>query len=138
MTIGRAFGPLGLPMTSTKSTRMKLHMPRLFLLLFLLAFFATNQLRAQAPVGIRISALTSAERDALVQSTHAAGEMNVVYACVPAGIIVFATNTGSGSRETLRTKAMAALAPVISAARIQPADITQQAAETACENARGQ
>ena len=117
---------------------MKLPMPRLTLLLFLLTFFATNQLLAQEPVGLRITALTSAERDALVQSTRNAGEMHVVYACVPAGIIVFAANAGTTSRESLRTKAMAALAPLVSAARIEPTDITLQAAETACENARGQ
>ena len=125
-------------MIGAKLTRMTLHMPRPFLLLFLLAFFATNQLRAQAPVGIRITALTSAERDALVQSTRDAGEMKVVYACVPAGIIVFTSNTESTSRQSLRTKAMAALAPIVTEARIEPADITLQAAETACENARGQ
>ncbi len=117
---------------------MKLSLQRPITLLILLALFATIQLKAQEPVGIRISALTSAERDLLVQTARDAGEMHVVYACVPAGIIVFAANSGTTSRENLRTKALAALAPVVTLGRIEPADITLQAAETACETARGQ
>lgn len=125
-------------MINDKSTRMKLNMPRPLRLIILLMIFTTNHLLAQESIGIRINTLTSAERDLLVQTTHGAGEIHVAYACVPAGIIVFAANAASTSRESLRTKAMTALAPVVTAARIESVEITLQAAETACENARGQ
>lgn len=113
-------------------------MPRPFLLLVLLALFATNQLKAQETVGIRIAALSSAERDALVQQLADDDELYVAFACVPAGILVIGSRTGATTRATLRTQAVSALQPVLAAARIGEEDLTLQAAEAACENARGE
>jgi len=117
---------------------MRLTMPRPIPLLFLLALFASNRLVAQETIGLQITALTSAERDSVVSLTQASGDLQLVYACVPAGVLVLATDTPSGTREVLRSRAVAALAPVVQAGRIDPIELTLHAAETACENARGQ
>ncbi len=111
-------------------------MPRPLLFLFML--LACNGLMAQETIGLHVDALTSAERDSLVARSHQAGDLHVVYACVPAGILVLASNGQTGSREALRTKALATMAPVIAVGRVGPAELTLHDAESACETARGQ
>lgn len=113
-------------------------MPRPITLLFLFTLLACNGLMAQETIGLRIDALTSAERDSLVASSDHAGELHVVYACVPAGILVFSSDTPTGSSEALRTKALIAMAPVIATSRIGTVELTLHDAESACETARGQ
>lgn len=113
-------------------------MPRPILLLFLFILLACNRLAAQENLGLRVDALTSAERDSLVARSHQPGELQVVYACVPAGILVFAADSPVGSREALRTKALAAMASVIAIGRVGSAELTLHEAESACETARGQ
>jgi len=113
-------------------------MPRPLSLLVLLALFATSQLKAQETIGIRIAALSSAERDAMVQLISDDDDLYVAFACVPAGILVFGSRAGTTTRATLRSQAVSALEPVLAVARIGAEDLTLQAAETACENARGE
>ncbi|MBK6892610.1 MAG: hypothetical protein IPL81_14440 [Flavobacteriales bacterium] len=113
-------------------------MPRPILLLFLFTLLACNGLMAQETIGLRVDALTSAERDSLVSLSHHAGDPQVIYACVPAGILVFASAEPTASREVLRTRVFAALAPVLAIGRIDPAELTLHDAESACETARGQ
>lgn len=117
---------------------MKLHMLGPIPLLFLFALLACNQLAAQETIALRVDALTSAERDSLVARSLQPGDLHVVYACVPAGILVFASDGQTGSREVLRTKAEAAMAPVLAIGRIGTAELTLHDAESACETARGQ
>lgn len=93
---------------------------------------------AQEPIGLRINSLTSAERDALTANARQAGELEVVFACVPAGVIVFNGTGPAGSREALRTKVLALATPVIPAPRITEAALTLPAAEAACRAAREQ
>ena len=81
-------------------------MPRPILLLFLFTLLACNGLMAQETIGLRVDALTSAERDSLVSLSHHAGDPQVIYACVPAGILVFASAEPTASREVLRTRAV--------------------------------
>lgn len=104
----------------------------------LLTLCTSALLLAQEPIGLQINAMSSAERDAITTNLSAAGELQVVFACVPAGLIVFNEATSSGSREALRTKVIAAIAPIIPVQRITGTDITLEAAETACQNARGE
>ncbi len=113
-------------------------MPGPIPLLFLFTLLACNSLMAQETIGLRVDALTSAERDSFVASGHNPGDLHVVYACVPAGILVFASDEPTGSREALRTKALAVLTPAIALGRIGTAEITLHEAESACETARGQ
>ena len=113
-------------------------MPGPIPLLFLFTLLACNSLMAQETIGLRVDSLTSTERDSFVASGHHPGALQVVYACVPAGILVFSSDTPSGSREALRTKALAVLTPVIALSRIGTAELTLHDAESACETARGQ
>ena len=113
-------------------------MPRPIILFFLFILLACDRLAAQETIGLRVDALTSAERDQLVDRSHQPGELQVVYACVPAGILVFASDGTAGTREALRTKALATMAPVIAIGRVEPTELTLHQAEAACETARGQ
>ncbi len=112
-------------------------MPRPILLLFLFTLLACNSLMAQETIGLRVDALTSAERDSFMASSHP-GDLHVVYACLPAGILVFASDEPTGSREALRTKALAVMTPGIAPGRIGTVELTLHEAESACETARGQ
>lgn len=113
-------------------------MPRKLLLLLPFLLFANSPSVAQEALGLRISALTSAERDAMVQLATQSDGLQVAFACVPAGVIVFSNPSGSATRESLRAQAMAVMHPAIDPGRIEPGDLSLQAAEAACENARGQ
>lgn len=117
---------------------MRLHLPRPIPLLFLFSLLACSHLMAQDTIGLRVDGLTSDERDSLVASSRSSEVLQVVYACVPAGMLVFASATPVESREALRTKALAALAPVIAIGRIGATELTLHDAESACETARGQ
>lgn len=104
----------------------------------LLSLLLSPTLSAQEPIGLRINTLSSAERDAIITNVREGGELRVIYACVPAGVIVFSEATPSGSREALRTKVISAIAPIIPAGRIAGTDYSLDDAETACETVRGQ
>lgn len=117
---------------------MKLHMPRVPFAVFLLTFLLCGDLKAQETIGIRVSALTSAERDSLNKRLPATGPLKLIYACVPAGILVFRAAQAGTLREALRSQAVNALAPVIAGNRLGPADLDLQAAEAACQTARDQ
>lgn len=103
----------------------------------LLTGLCPSSLSAQEPLAIRIHALSSAERDAITADLATSGELHVIYACVPAGLIAFSEGTPSGSRAALRSKVVSAVANRISQERIDEKDISLEAAENACENARG-
>ena len=107
-------------------------------LALLLACIAQRPLLAQESMGLRITALTSAERDSLAASARASGDLRMIYACVPAGLVVFATQGGTVSRQALRDQVASTLAAIIAPQRIEPEEITLHAAEAACEIARGQ
>ncbi|MCC6840539.1 MAG: hypothetical protein IT230_10305 [Flavobacteriales bacterium] len=110
----------------------------LSLTLILLGLLYSQQASAQNTIGLRVIALTSAERDALVAAAHASGELKVVFACVPAGVIVFSDQGRASSREALRANVRAAMAPTVPAQRIEARELTLEAAEAACETTRGQ
>lgn len=112
---------------------------RLFsLTLILLGLLYSQPASAQNTIGLRVIALTSAERDALVAAAHASGELKVVFACVPAGVIVFSDQGRATSREALRANVRAAMAPTVPPQRIEARELTLEAAEAACESTRGQ
>ncbi len=116
---------------------MKLTMPGKFLLPAILSLILCSELVAQEATGFRVTALTSAERDSITQqlSTH---DLQLVYACVPAGILVFSSARPGTSRATLRSRIVGTLSEFIAPARIGPADLNLQAAEAACQTARGE
>lgn len=121
-----------------KPMPMRLSSRYLTLPLILLFFCCHDRIAAQDTLGLRIDALTSAERDALVAAANRSGQLEAVYACVPAGVIVFVDRGPAGSRSALRTMVLATVAPVVPAQRIRPNEVTLRAAEAACGSVRGQ
>ena len=107
-------------------------------LIGLLCIAALARLSAQAPVGLHITALTTTERDSLMRELPRTSQLKVVFACVPAGVIVIGTDGPNISREALRTLAVQALEPLVAKDRITEGAITLHAAEQACETARDQ
>jgi len=125
-------------MDEVRETHMRAHLTRVLALIGLIAISALAQLSAQAPVGLHIASLTTAERDSLMREVPRTGALKVVFVCVPAGIIAFSTDGPSTSREALRTQAVQALGPWVAQDRITEGTITLHAAEQACETARDQ
>ncbi|MCO5274649.1 MAG: hypothetical protein M9900_06985 [Flavobacteriales bacterium] len=117
---------------------MRIDFPVRLLPLALCTCLFHSILQAQDTVGVQVSSLTSAERDAVLAGVRANGQLNVVYTCVPAGIMVFTAEHGSASREALRTSATNALTAVVAAQRINGTEITLHVAQAACELTRGQ
>jgi hypothetical protein len=117
---------------------MRATLTRGLALIGLIAIGALAKLSAQAPVGLHISSLTTVERDSLMRAVPKAGALKVVFACVPAGVLVFASDGPGTSREALRAQAVQALAPWVAEDRITEGTITLHAAEQACETARDQ
>lgn len=115
-----------------------LHMPKSLLLLSCFACLLGHSVSAQEATGFRINGLTSTERDSLAQHLQVTTDLELVYACVPAGVLVFGANTPGTSRAALRSLALGIMAPVIAANRIGPVELDLQAAEAACETARGE
>lgn len=109
---------------------------RTLLFLGFLGLLNGQRLLAQNDVVLRISAFTSAERDALTAGLHDSGGPEVVFACVPAGILVVRTPLEGASREEARTRMRSALTKVVPAARITEEPLTLEAAEEQCANAR--
>jgi hypothetical protein len=117
---------------------MRSNLTRGLALTALLSFAALAKLSAQAPVGLHIASLTTAERDSLLREVPKNGALRIIFACVPAGVIVIGTDGPSTSREALRAQAVQAMVPWVAEDRITAGTITLHAAEQACETARDQ
>lgn len=104
------------------------------LLLLSLFVFGPGEAAAQDTLGLHIRSLTVAEGHALMAEEG----VDVVYTCIPAGVVVFKSDGTEGSREDLRTRIIAKVATIVGQARIQGSDLTLQAAEAACQTVRGQ
>lgn len=88
--------------------------------------------------GVQVAQLTDAERDTLSGRFNDPGSVRLVYACVPAGLLVFA-DASTGRSEMESHHAMrAALSSLIEPARITNDRLTLHAAETTCAQTRGQ
>ncbi len=107
-------------------------------LIGLISIGALARLSAQAPVGLHIASFTTTERDSLMREVPKTGTLKVVFACVPAGVIVFGSDGPSASREALRVQAVQALGTWVAEDRITDGTITLHGAEQACETARDQ
>ena len=106
--------------------------------LLLLTCLCGGRIAAQDTLGVRISALTTAERDAIASSAQGQSHLKVIYACVPAGVIVFADSQASSSREAAQGRLAPLLSQALPANRIAAWNLTLRAAEAACETTRDQ
>lgn len=130
--------PRGKPFSWASASAKMLPMPKPLLLFAFFTSIVGHSAYAQEATGFRINGLTSAERDSLAQQIQGTTDLELVYACVPAGVLVFGANALSTSRAALRSQALGIMAPVIAADRIGPVVLDLQAAEAACETARGE
>ena len=90
---------------------------------------------ASSTYAVRIAGLTSEERDAVVRELAITDQTRIVFACVPAGVLVFGP-APTKSREVARAHASAAIATHVQAQRVTEAPISLADAEAACAEAR--
>ena len=114
---------------------------RTCLLAGLLTFAASERCHAQstahppvdgARIALRIADLTPAERDALSREFADNGHARIVFACVPAGLIILEATDETRSTESLRLHAMPDLLRRVSPTRITEDHLTLQGAEDLC------
>jgi hypothetical protein len=107
--------------------------------LLLACITCTVKAQSAAPVwGVHVSGLTAEERDALNLDLQASGGARLVYACVPAGILVLEDADATRSAAETRAVLMSRIAAVVPQGRITEEGLTQRTAEERCSNARNQ
>lgn len=113
------------------------------------SFFTTNRIlfvhfilllsisaRAQHPstqseIVVQVMGLTSAERDAINRDLRSDQAIQLVYACVPAGLLVFKSRVAMQASELLAATLSVARERV-NAARIAPTELQRAHAEAQC------
>ncbi len=88
-------------------------------------------------VVVHVKSLSSAERDALKQDLTASSGIELAYACVPAGILVFRA-TAATPQADLSTQVLILVAGRTSTNRTKELALSQAQAEERCAAARGQ
>lgn len=108
-------------------------------LAMVLAFCANCQAQQRTPsrevVTLHVEGLTSATRDAITRDLDQAAEMRVVFACVPAGILVIEARNGQ-SKAQVEERSRTLLSSRSASLRARTVDQTLAQAEAACEQAR--
>ena len=84
---------------------------------------------------VKIQGLTTEDRDALQRQLAGHSDLKLVFACVPAGILVFESTT-NGTREQVKQRSLPMVQPHIRAERITELDHGLADAETACAQQR--
>lgn len=109
---------------------------RALAVLALLLCFAHDRLLAQETVGLHITGLTTNERDALLTQVPEQSGMQVVYACLPAGVVVLRSTDSGMSRGDARLKARNAVARLVPLQRVPDEVLTLEEAEQQCAATR--
>lgn len=96
--------------------------------------------QAQSPgtdglYAVRIEGMKAADRDALQGQLRQRADLHLVYACVPAGILVFAAQ-GAADREATKERATPLLRSRMAGARITELEHGLAEAEAACAQLR--
>lgn len=114
-----------------------LHRFVLLALLLLPCAGAIAQQSAASPerVTLQVDGLTSATRDALTKDLQRNNEIRVVFACVPAGILVLESRS-SHSKTQIEERGRTALTARNTSLRARTIGHDLAAAELACEQAR--
>lgn len=105
---------------------------------FTLATMLYSQAQGQGPsrVALRVSGLTSEERDQLNSDLRERGDLRISFACVPAGILIVEPIEQDRSADSVRAMAASALIRRVPLARRSEVQLTQAEAETLCAEAR--
>ena len=118
---------------------------RLFrILLLTISFAAALGAHAQSAeassavprIALRITDLTEEERDAFTRDLHEQGNARIVFACVPAGVLVIEGTESGRSADNLRLHALPGLLRNVAADRITEDQLTLRNAEDLCAEAR--
>ncbi len=119
----------------------KILLSRLFLLLICATASWAGALQAQSPAASRatmtvsVQDLTSELRDGIARDLQQSNELRLVYACVPAGIMVFEQQT-QASREQMREILTPVLEHRIARQRISMETMDRNVAEERCAQVR--
>lgn len=114
---------------------------RLFVTIAILFVLSLNRLCAQAPTDatasmtVKVKGLTSEGRDAIVRSLDPAAGVRLVFACVPAGILVF-EGESLRDRNAVREQALQRSAQHVRRQDVTEVNISRQEAEEQCAEAR--
>jgi len=84
---------------------------------------------------VQVEGLTTQDRDALTRSLAAEPGLKLVFACVPAGLLVFEATEG-GPRSMAKERSLPVMRARIHAARITEVDHGLSEAEEACAQQR--
>lgn len=87
-------------------------------------------------IALHVSNLTSDERDALNHDLNDRGDLRIVFACVPAGILILEPVNGERRADQVRTLAAAALNARIPTQRRSEATMSLEEAESRCSTVR--
>lgn len=132
-------GPLIQGLPRTKRTMKNAPFLHRFVLFALVLLPWTGAVAQQAVsherVTMQVEGLTSATRDALAKDLKRTDEIRLVFACVPAGILVLESRTGH-SRGQLEERGRTALTARNASLRTRTIGHDLAAAEMACEQAR--
>lgn len=109
----------------------------ILLTLNLLSAKAQSQQVNDRTYSMRIANLTSEERDAIVSDLSNGSDARVVFACVPAGIMVFETAPAK-DRIQARQATVARIEARTRRERLNDGPASLAEAEAACANARNQ
>lgn len=99
------------------------------------ACFAQQRTDQREVVTFQVEGLTSATRDELTRDLAQANDVRMVFACVPAGIIVLEGRNGQ-SRTQVEDRTRSLLSSRASNLRARTVDQSLAQAENACEQAR--
>ncbi len=105
------------------------------LLLSISGAYAQERIPKPRPVVLQVEGLTTATRDGLIRDLASSSDLELVYACVPAGILVFGTRT-SLSRSDIESRGRAMLTSRSSSDQVRRLDHDLAAAEEACAQVR--
>lgn len=109
----------------------------ILLMLNLLSAKAQSQQANDRTYSMRIANLTSEERDAIVSDLSKGSDARVVFACVPAGIMVFEA-APTKDRIQARQATVARIEARTRRERLNDGPASLAEAEAACANARNQ
>lgn len=97
--------------------------------------FAQTSAGSDPTFTVRVEGLTSQERDAVNTDLEARNDLKLVFACVPAGILVFRGESGT-TRTSTRAKAVSLMQSRLSTTRLAETTGGIAEAEQACAQQR--
>lgn len=119
------------------NTRLLLRSCGLLSLVALLGHAKAHAQSAEPPaIGIHVNGLTSDERDALSRDLAVQGDVQVGFACVPAGILMLEPTGRAAFTPERQAAAIHVVRARIDGTRISEEQLTRTGAEALCAEAR--